>query len=411
MRLGPWRLALLLSVSLAACSSSSNSDVAEAGAIDAPIPEAASDAGPSDSVGEAIADSSSLDAPPTEVSASPCSDLPAAGTWESITPPGVSVTDAIVVDPFDASLVWVGTKDHGIFRSKGCGAPGTWVHVNTGTNGEKLDHGEPISVIADPKNAGVLYSTSFYGASGLWKSTNAGVDWTALFPPESEVAKVVEYNLVNSIGMDAHDTAHLVVSMHAHCAAPYGPVCIADSRDGGATWHIIHVPLPGVTDWIAGAGVFLLDVDSWLFSTYSNGLWLTDDAGSTWKNVTPAGATGSTSGKTIVVPFLPSAGGRYHLASMEGILSSVDGRAWSLLPASGGRSVGLAEGNGHIFSSDQWAPNYHVADDTASATWTEIAKPTTLASDQGAPYLAYDAPHHILYSSNWAGGLWRTIRP
>jgi hypothetical protein len=29
----------------------------------------------------------------------------------------------------------------------------------------------------------------------------------------------------------------------------------------------------------------------------------------------------------------------------------------------------------------------------------------------GAPYLAYDAAHHILYSSNFAGGLWRVVTP
>jgi hypothetical protein len=339
---------------------------------------------------------------------SSCPGLPATGTWTNIAPAGVDWPDAVVVDPFDAAVVWLGAKDHGIFRSSDCGT--TWAHVSTGRNGTAVDKGEPISVVLDPVHKGVMYTTSFYGSSGLFKSTNGGVDWDQLFPPDSEVAKVVEYNLINSIGMEARDPSHLVVSMHAKCGAPYGAICEAESTDAGATWKITTVKIPG-DSWVAGAGAFILDSSTWLFGTYSLGLWLTSDHGSTWSNVTPAGASGSTSGKTIAVPFAPSAQGNYFLAAMEGILRSTDGKTWSLLPSSGGRSVGFAMGDGHLFSADQWSNVYHRASESNLAAWTTIAPPAALPKDQGAPYLAYDSAHQVLYSSNWAGGLWRLTVP
>jgi hypothetical protein len=338
--------------------------------------------------------------------ASPCPGLPAGGAWQSITPAGVAWTDAVVVDPFDAATVWLGAKDHGIFKSGDCGA--TWTHVSTGRSGAAVDTGEPISIQVDPVHQGVMYTTSFYGASGMFKSTNGGVDWDQVFPPGSEVAKVVEYNLINSIGMDAHDPAHLVVSMHAVCAAPYGAVCEAETADAGATWKITTVPVPG-NGWVAGAGAFILDASTWLFGTYSLGLRLTTDHGATWSDVTPEGASGSTSGKTIILPFSPSANGNYYLAAMEGILQSTDGKAWSLIPSSGGRSVGFAMGDGHLYSADQWTATYHTAVEGSSAAWSTLPSPMPIPADQGAPYLAYDTPHHVLYSSNWAGGLWRLV--
>jgi hypothetical protein len=345
--------------------------------------------------------------------ASPCNGLPAAGTWDNILPAGVIESDAIVVDPFDAATVWLGGRDHGVYKSTDCAA--TWTHVNTGRNGSALDVGSLGSMAVDPVNQGVMYTTAAMGAMGLFRSTNSGVDWDQLFPTGSEVATVVEYNWISNVGMAAADPRHLVVSMHANCKAPYGPICEAESTDAGATWKIVTVECASGGcggGWIAGAGAFILDASSWLFSTYSAGLWLTTDHGGTWKNVTPTGAWGSTSGKTISLPFAPSdTTGTYYLADMQGVIKSSDGRTWSFIPNSGGRSVGLALGSGHVYTADQWSTNYHVATESDLTTWTVVPPPAALPADQGAPYLAYDAAHHLLYSSNWAGGLWRLVTP
>lgn len=335
-----------------------------------------------------------------------CNGLPKAGTWEKITPPDVMETDAIIVDPLDTATIWLGGKDHGIFKSTDCGA--TFTHVSTGRNAMSVNSGAPGSMQADPVHPGTLYTTSFYGAEGLWKSTNGGVDWDPMFPAGSEVAKVVQYNLTNSIAIGATNPNHLVAAMHADCAKPYTVVCEAESLDAGATWKITSVDI-GANGWVAGAGAFILDDASWLFGTYSLGLWLTTDHGATFKNVTPAGGSGSTSGKTIITPFRASESGTYYLAAMEGVLKSSDGKTWLLIKNSGGRSVGFAMDAGHLFSADQWSATYHESSDSDSSTWKQLPAPSGLAADQGAPYLQYDDTHHLLYSSNWAGGAWRYV--
>jgi len=349
----------------------------------------------------------------------PCSHLAASGTWENISPvkapPGTSngrnYADAIAVDPFDSATVWHGTGYAGLFKSTDCGA--TFVRVNTGRGADALQGSALGSIAIDPVNRGVMYTTAFEGANGLFKSTNGGVDWDQLLPQGSTVFKAVESNLINSVAMDAHDPRHLIISTHANCIAPYGPVCEAESTDAGATWTVTTVPIPG-GGWVPGAGAFILSATSWLFGSYSSGLWLTTDRGATWSNVTPQGASGSTAGKTICIPFYPNPDdGKYYLPAMEGVIRSTtaDGRTWSFLAGSAGRTVGFAMGGGHIYAADQWSTTYRFASASQPTTWSKIAPPAALPSDQVAPYLAYDAAHHVLYSSNFAAGLWRVVTP
>ena len=80
-----------------------------------------------------------------------CSLLPAVGTWENVSPlSGKTATfsqnfsEAIIVDPFDPSTVWLTIGYGGIFKSTNCGALGSWVHVNTGRNGAAMDKGSHV---------------------------------------------------------------------------------------------------------------------------------------------------------------------------------------------------------------------------------------------------------------------------
>lgn len=338
-----------------------------------------------------------------------CDSLAPVGQWELVTPPQVPAgkkTNALLLDPYNPGTVFLGAENRGILKSVDCGS--TWTQISTGRNSSSVNSGEPMSMQMDPRNNQVIYTTSFQGAGGLWKSVNGGVDWDPLFPPGSEVASVVQFNFISNVSMEAANPDHLVVTMHADCVSPnYGPVCEAESTDGGATWTITTVDI-GAGSYVQGAGAFILDATTWLFSTYAQGLWLTTDRGHTWTEVTPAGANGVTSGKPQNLPFAPSPAGNYFLGSYQGVLKSVDGRSWTLLPNSGGRTVGLVLGEGgRVYSADQWAPNYHVAFENDLSTWQSVPSPAGLPSDKGALYLAYDAAHHVLYSSNFEGGFWR----
>jgi len=346
-----------------------------------------------------------------------CANLPAPGKWENIsplvTPPGngsgKNFSESIAVDPFDAATVYWGSGYGGIFKSTDCGS--TWKKINLGRGGEALDGSAVGSMELDPLHAGVMYATAFEGANGLFKSTDGGANWDQLMAPGGEVAKAVPNTLVNSVAMQVDKPEHLVVSMHSGCLAPYGKVCEAESLDAGKTWVVTTVPMVS-DDYAPGAGAYILSESSWLFGAYGAGLWLTQDHGVTWKNVTPTGATGATAGKTLVLPFSPNpTDNKYYLPSMEGVLQSTDstGTAWSLIPMSGGRTVGLVIGGGSMYSSDQWSSSYRVASQAAPTVWTTFPGPAELPEDQGAPYLALDTAHHILYSSNFAAGLWRVV--
>jgi len=346
-----------------------------------------------------------------------CASLPAVGKWGNISPlvspagntSGKNFSESIAVDPFDAATVYWGSGYGGIFKSTDCGS--SWIKINKGRGGEAIDGSAVGSMALDPLHAGVIYATAFEGANGLFKSTDGGANWDQLMAPDGPVATAVPNALVNSVAMQADQPEHLVVSMHAGCLPPYGKVCEAESLDAGKTWAVTTVPM-GTDDYAAGAGAFILSESTWLFGAYSAGLWLTTDHGAKWKNVTPTGGSGCTAGKTLVSPFSPNpVDNKYYLPSMEGVLQSTDKTAtsWSLIPMSGGRTVGLVMGGGSMYSSDQWSTSYRVAAESAPTTWTTFPAPAELPRDQGAPYLALDAAHHILYSSNFAGGLWRVV--
>ncbi|HEV8247288.1 MAG TPA: sialidase family protein, partial [Polyangiaceae bacterium] len=280
----------------------------------------------------------------------PCDALPAPGTWESITPPesmGIG-SNAIALDPFDAGVVWLSASASapgGLYKSTDCAA--SFTLVSTGQNADAVNAEAFNSLVLDPLHQGVIYASVGVNAgpgTGVLKSTNGGVDWVNVLPPDSEAGQAVDGGLVNSVGVEAANPDHLVVSMHANCHAPYGPVCEAESTDGGATWTLTTVDIPGASGWVAGAGALILDANRWLFTTNDQGIWLTDNRGETWSTATPEGAIGATEGKTLNTPFLPRADGNYYLPSEHGTLRSSDGTTWTLLPNSGGRAGTLASG-------------------------------------------------------------------
>lgn len=137
-------------------------------------------------------------------------------------------------------------------------------------------------------------------------------------------------------------------------------------------------------------------------------LYVTTDNGGTFNKATPSGTWGFSGGEVEIHPIVRASDGTYLLTSSQGIAKSSDAQSWSLIPNSGGRVVGLTKGDGKIYSSDQWSSAYHVANDTDPTRWTVVSPPPS-PGDQGAPYIDYDTAHHVLYSSNFASGVWRLV--
>ncbi len=369
----------------------------------------------------------SPDAPalPT-IDAGACDKLAPSGTWENITPPVAMLHDIapcpyggeFVMNPLDPSMLYVGTCNEGVWKTTDCGS--TWVHVNTGTNGEALDTGRQWTFLIDPVHPEVLYTNSGYnayvnggmfdgnGVSGAFKSTNGGVDWQVIWPPaDPALANVVQYNFVGHVAMDPTNTQHLLVSFHAACAAPHSAACFGESMDGGATWKLID----GLPQWNGGEGqaiYFLENGSTWLFGSQSNGLWRSSDSGAHWVDlkVTQGHAAGA---------LYRATDGTFYMATPGGILRSPDGVTWALVPSSGDTMLGITGNGTTMFASRgfPWDPSttlyepFWTSPEGDGQHWTRMTSP--MLSNGGS--LAYDKVHHLLYSTNLGAGVWRVVTP
>lgn len=237
-------LLCLASAASAACSSDDSSSQAGAGGNDAASGSSATGGSDTGNAGKGNSAGSGQSGGATKPPVLPCDELPASGVWEDITPPGMStkqavngtVGAAIIVDPFDARTVWLGTggENDEIWRSNDCGA--TWKQVNTGMGsvGDGMTFGgvgdgAQWSMQIDPVEPNTLYATSGYGAQSLWKTSDGGTTWTDVLAG-TEYEKVADYRFVNNVSLDPTDHLHVVVSTHGACKAPYDPSCIGEPR-------------------------------------------------------------------------------------------------------------------------------------------------------------------------------------
>jgi hypothetical protein len=334
-----------------------------------------------------------------------CDGLGAVGAWEQITPPGVSLpgpadaafgTNRFAVDPTNAGTLYLGTTEQGIWKTTDCGA--TWIHVNTGRNGKSLDVGRQWTVVIDPVDPQVMYANAGYGScvastglcsSGLFKSTNAGVDWDEVWPHNAPDPKSAN-GFVGDVRMDPKDHLHLLLGFHEAGG-------IAESNDAGASWQL-------VAGW-DGAGSWFLDSTTWLSS--KNGLWRTTDGGKNWNQVSDANSSGHQTG------FLfHAANGAYYLGAQEGIVRSVDGVAWSIVPKSGQLVKGVigdgttmyASGFATCFDFGTNLQPFMTSQESDGLTWKTMASPP---KTEGSDFIGYDTDHHVLYSSECQHGFWR----
>jgi hypothetical protein len=346
-----------------------------------------------------------------------CDALAPAGTWEEITPSEVSLEadfktpagdnfgdHSFVIDPKDTAHVYLGTSAQGIYESKDCGA--TWKKINTGRNGDKLDSGRQWTFVIDPDDPQVLYTNAGYGQNNAWKSTNGGVDWDQVLTPN--ITSAAPYGgFVGGIGMDPSNPAHLLVGWHAECSPPNTKACYAETKNGGVSWTMRN----GDPSWGGGEGTRydILDANTWLFNSESNGMWVSANQGASWSKV--QGVNGSHAGGEIY----RSANSTLYMGTVDGVMRSIDrGLTWSKLPDSGSFVFGVIGDGTKLYTSSYfpfnapgpapWSP-YSSTSEVQPATWTTMDSP--LMKNGGG--LAYDPVHHILYSSNLNAGMWRMV--
>jgi photosystem II stability/assembly factor-like uncharacterized protein len=390
---------LLVTAILGACEGQMGRNAPVAGADGGFAADARSGADAARTPTDAFRPAQDASLPPGPATVGTCEALPAPMTWQRVSPIGTEKeSKSVALDPFNAGTVWA-ANEHGLHRSDDCGA--SWMLVSTGTLGDRFSNDASLwSIAIDPVDRGTIYLVGGYGPLSAYKSTNGGVDWVDLFPADSEYAQVQEYRFVNNISIDPYDHRHLLITTHGDCRV-YGGGCYGESLDGGETWRLGASP----TGWAEGGGVMLLNDRTWLWNDPFGGIWRTEDNGAT--NTRALEGYGG-NGEFTNGPIIPASDGAYYLSSIGGVLRSDDqGRTWERVGTS--RTVGLALSSTTIYAADQWSNHFLYARIASPTEWTDLPPVPGARGEQGAPFLAYDEAHHVLYASMWPDGLWRMV--
>jgi hypothetical protein len=378
-----------------------------------------------------------------------CNDLPAAGTWQNITPPQLKVatwctpqwnavcpgpeetndagrlgtygTNAFVLDPSHPGTVYLGTSSLGIWKSTDCGS--TWVHVNTGQNGTMLDKGRNWTMLIDPGNSDVLYTVAGYGQGGIYQSTNGGVDWTQVLP--KNILDMTSGGFMEKITMDPTNSSHLLAGFHADCTGTPLPGatpdssggwgCLAESIDAGTTWTVTTSAVP----WsgLDGPGQTMVDAKTWFYATNGpEGLWRTTTGGvsvagqSAWTKV----FAGSVNGSVYVAK-----NGAYYAGGGSVIWSADLGLTWKAISNSPNStsfngSTPMVDDGTTLYVGSTSATYWTTPNSATPGPFTMIASSpslaiTTLTGGSPAAYVDYEGAHHLLYSSNMVTGFWRFV--
>ena len=336
------------------------------------------------------------DVPPAKV-VGDCSKLGPVDEFEDITPPGVlgqeyGVTN-VVADPVNLGTVYAGTDKKGLFKTTDCGS--TWTKVNTGTNGDIIDTGLLWSMVIDFIDPKVIYTSAAYGMDlSLMKSVDGGVNWKSTAPKGSLIEQTVQYNFLQDAAIDPTDHLHLVITFHGDCAGDIGKGCIAETYDGGESWKLLKGPTEG---WVDGSGPQILGGQKFLIQTLQGGVFYTEDGGTTYEKVAP-GADHS---------LYKAIDGTFYSGSDYGLLRSTDGaHHWDIVPDSPHGYGIIGDGKRMFLSLRYGEQPYFTSDETDGLKWTPMKSPTTCC---GGVYMAYDPEHHVMYSANTRGGLWRVV--
>jgi len=122
---------------------------------------------------------------------------------------------AIVIDPSDPDVLYVGTANAGIYKSWNGGL--SWQPVHNGLGAANID-----TLAIDPTDHRTLYTGVILG--GVYKTTNGGESWQAV----NSGIQFAEWGLHSIVIMDPHDNEHLYYTHGPH---------IFESKDGGESWH------------------------------------------------------------------------------------------------------------------------------------------------------------------------------
>jgi photosystem II stability/assembly factor-like uncharacterized protein len=299
---------------------------------------------------------------------------------------------AMAIDPFKTSLLYVGLRGRGIFRSTDDGA--TWRQCTLGVSPELLSSAEVYDIVIHELQPDIVYAA--IGEIGVVKSTDAGMTWARVtdqvtYPGTRVTAIALQRKLIDYLCIGADDGN------------------IYRSTDGGVTWASSRRALER-------DGIFTLASDELnpqvLYAGTGSGLIISPDFGVSWRQLSlelPRCATHLVLSPDRRVPAL------YAFGQGVGVQLSTDqGKDWAPADAGlGGSSVSALVG--HTKSNRVYGVVGHgvYAYDPGSHAWRAASSGMTggtissIAIDKDLASMLYVGTANGIFQSTDAGMSWQ----
>lgn len=199
---------------------------------------------------------------------------------------------------------------------------GPFSHTITGS--WSAGQGRVNVIYVDPNNSSVIYVGT--PAGGIWKSTNAGVNWTPLSDELPQIG-------VSGIVTDPTNSNTIYIATGDKDAGDTYSIGVLKSTDGGATWNTTGLSFANTST--RAADIFIHPTNpSILWVATSAGVYKTSNAGVSWTNVL--------SGNIKDIKLKPGDPNTVYAVTTTSFYKSTDGgttftAVTSGLPASSGR--------------------------------------------------------------------------
>ena len=224
---------------------------------------------------------------------------------ESWTATGLAsaIVSALAIDPSSPATIYAGTEGGGVFKSINGG--GSWAAINSG-----LTNPGYIGVYAlaiDPATPATLYAGTcgYENEGGLFKSTNGGGSWTAIFAP-----------CIRTLLIDPTAPATIYAGTQLTDGA------VHKSTDGGASWTNIS---EGLTRPPEGVSLALHpSAPTTVYAASAYGIFKSTNGGTSWTTIN-TGLTNSIFPPTLAID--PSAPATLYAGTNRGVFKSTGGGA------------------------------------------------------------------------------------
>ncbi len=200
-------------------------------------------------------------------------DVPTVDQWSFPGPPHAAHTKHFTFDPHDARTVYASIEVGGLLKSTDGGEswqdmPGMYEDVHR--------------LVINPKDSQHMFVS---GGAGLWQSHDGGETWTNTTDHDHEIGGYPDQLVYHPSNPDLMFVAAAKDAPGAWRTTHFAGARIARSRDAGETWEILTNGLPDrMQGNVEAMCLEAVGEGCAIFAATTSGeVWVSDDAGDSWK--------------------------------------------------------------------------------------------------------------------------------